>query len=93
MDSFVLDSIICARGFTFLCLHNRRNSMLSWILAVFVFLLGAKAFTKAGIPLTKTKNLQGVGGKICGVLCILLGLFLVFDGLFGMANIARMFAR
>ena len=67
--------------------------MLSWILAVFVFLLGAKAFTKAGIPLTKTKNLQGVGGKICGVLCILLGLFLVLDGFLGMANIARILSK
>jgi hypothetical protein len=67
--------------------------MLSWILAVFVFILGAKAFTKDGIPLTRTKKLQGTGGKVCGVLCILLGLFLVFDGLLGMANIARLLSR
>ena len=67
--------------------------MISWILAIFVFMLGAKAFTKEGIPLTQTKKLQGPGGKICSVLCILLGLFLVFDGLFGMANIARLLSR
>jgi len=64
-----------------------------WILAFFVFTLGAKAFTKNGIPLTSTKNLHGVGGKVCGVLCILFGLFLVLDGLLGMANIARMLSR
>lgn len=67
--------------------------MISWILAIFVFMLGAKAFTKEGIPLTKTKKLQGPGGKICGVLCVLLGMFLMFDGLFGMANIARFLLR
>ncbi|MEQ8788966.1 MAG: hypothetical protein RIC55_21825 [Pirellulaceae bacterium] len=67
--------------------------MLSWILAVFVFLLGAKAFTKSGIPLTRSKNLHGLGGKICGVLCILFGVFLVFDGLLGTANIIRMFSQ
>lgn len=64
--------------------------MLSWILAVFVFILGAKAFTKDGIPLTRTKKLQGKAGIICGVLCILLGLLLVFDGLLGMASLARL---
>lgn len=67
--------------------------MLSWIFAVFVILLGAKAFTKSGIPLTRTKNLHGVGGKVCGVLCFLYAAFLILNGLFGMANIARMMSR
>ena len=67
--------------------------MLSWILAVFVILLGAKAFTKDGIPLTRTKNLHGVGGKICGVICFLFAAFLILDGLLGMASVARMFSR
>ena len=67
--------------------------MLSLILAVFVILLGAKAFTKGGIPLTRTKNLHGVGGKICGVICFLFAAFLILDGLFGMASVARMFSR
>jgi hypothetical protein len=67
--------------------------MLSWILAVFVILLGAKAFTRDGIPLTRTKNLHGVGGKICGVICFLFAAFLILDGLLGMASIARMFSR
>lgn len=67
--------------------------MLSWILAIFVFLLGAKAFTKSGIPLTKNKNLTGTGGKILGVLCILFALVLVFDGILGLANLARLVSR
>lgn len=62
--------------------------MLSWILAVFVFALGSKAFSKTGIPLTRTKNLHGVSGKVCGVMCILLGLFLVVDGFLSFARIA-----
>lgn len=67
--------------------------MLSWVLAVFAFLLGVKAFTKEGIPLTRKKNLHGVGGKICGVLCILFALLLILDGLLGMANIVRMMSQ
>ena len=67
--------------------------MPSWILAVFVILLGAKAFTKKGIPLTRTKNVHGVGGKVCGVLCFLLAGFLILDGLIGMARIARLLSR
>ncbi len=67
--------------------------MLSFVLAVFVILLGAKAFTKNGIPLTRSKNLHGVGGKICGVLCFLLAAFLIIDGLLGMANLARILSR
>ena len=56
----------------------------SWILAAAVaFLLGAKAFTKDGIPLTRNKKLNGVSGKICGVLCILLGMFLAKYGVLG----------
>ncbi|PQO46211.1 hypothetical protein [Blastopirellula marina] len=62
--------------------------MISWIFAAMVFALGAKAFTKKGIPLTKKKNLNGVGGMICGILCFLLGVYLVIDGSIGMANIA-----
>ncbi len=67
--------------------------MLSFVLAVFVILLGAKAFTKNGIPLTRSKNLHGVGGKVCGVLCFLLAALLIIDGIVGMASIAGMLSR
>ena len=67
--------------------------MLSWILAAFIFGLGAKAFTKKGIPLTRTKNLHGVSGTVCGIICMLLGLFFVYDGFLSMAKIASLLSR
>ena len=57
--------------------------MLSLILAIFTIGLGIKAFTPAGLPLTKQKNLTGVTAKIIGVACILLGIVLIIDGVFG----------
>ncbi len=61
--------------------------MLGLILGVFVILLGAKAFTEKGLPLTKEKNLTGTTAKIIGVVCILLGLAFVADGLLASLNI------
>jgi len=55
--------------------------MFGLILGVFVILLGAKAFTPDGIPLTKEKNLTGTTAKIIGVACILLGVVFLADGL------------
>lgn len=67
--------------------------MISWLLAIAVFVLGAKAFTPAGIPLTREKSLHGTPGIICGVACILLGLLLVLDGLFGLAGVFHALSR
>ncbi len=64
--------------------------MLGLILGVFVILLGAKAFTEKGLPLTKEKNLTGTTAKIIGVVCILLGLAFVADGLLASLNIFRL---
>jgi len=61
--------------------------MFGLILGVFVIILGAKAFTPSGIPLTKAKNLTGVTAKIIGVVCILLGLVFLADGLFATFSI------
>lgn len=61
--------------------------MLGLILGVFVILLGAKAFTPAGIPLTKEKNLTGATAKIIGVVCILLGIVFLVDGVFASFSI------
>ena len=61
--------------------NTNGESMLGLILGVFVILLGAKAFTPAGIPLTKEKNLTGTTAKIIGVVCILLGVAFLADGL------------
>lgn len=61
--------------------------MLGIILGVFTIILGAKAFTPQGLPLSKTKNLTGAAGKIVGVCCILLGALFLIDGVFGAARI------
>ena len=55
--------------------------MLGLILGVVIILLGAKAFSAAGIPLTREKNLTGTTAKVIGVVCILLGLFFIADGI------------
>jgi|GEM_PF-1305450 len=61
--------------------------MLGILLGVFTLVLGAKAFTPAGIPLTKEKNLTGTTAKVIGVVVILLGVFFIVDGVFGTANL------
>lgn len=61
--------------------------MLGIILGIFTILLGAKAFTPAGIPWSKTKNLTGTTAKVIGVVCIALGVLFIVDGVFGAAKI------
>jgi hypothetical protein len=64
--------------------------MLGLILGVFVILLGAKAFTEKGIPLTKEKNLTGTTAKIIGVVCILLGIAFIADGVLASFSIIKL---
>ena len=61
--------------------------MIGVILGVFTILLGAKAFTPKGLPLTKSKNLTGTTAKVIGVVCIVLGGLFIVDGVFGTARI------
>jgi len=56
--------------------------MFGLILGVFTILLGGKAFTPAGIPLTRKRNLRGKTAKLIGAFCILLGLAFMADGLY-----------
>ena len=63
--------------------------MLGIILGVFTVLLGLKAFTPKGLPLTKTKNLTGTGAKVIGVVCVLLGAFFLFDGVMAAVNVVN----
>ena len=63
--------------------------MLGIILGVFTVLLGLKAFTPKGLPLTKTRNLTGVGAKVIGVVCVLLGAFFLFDGVMAAVNVVN----
>ena len=64
--------------------------MIGVILGVFAILLGAKAFTPKGLPLSSTRNLTGTTAKVIGVVCILLGVLFIVDGVFGTAHILAM---
>ncbi len=62
--------------------------MLGLILGIAAIALGAKAFTPAGIPLTREKNLTGTTAKVVGTVCVLFGGTVVLSGLFSMLRIA-----
>ena len=66
--------------------------MLGIILSLFVIGLGAKAFTPAGLPLSKTRNLTGTTAKVIGVICILLGILFIVDGVFSTLRIVSLFS-
>lgn len=63
--------------------------MLGIILGIFTIVLGAKAFTPKGLPLTGEKNLTGAPAKILGVVCILVGLAFIADGILASFSIWR----
>ena len=65
--------------------------MLAIALGIFTIILGTMAFTPAGIPLTKKKNLTGITAKVIGTFCLLLGAAFIADGLFASFNIVRLF--
>jgi len=64
--------------------------MLGLVLGVFVIILGAKAFTPNGLPLTKNKQLTGTSAMIVGVVCIVFGVALIADGLFASFSIINL---
>jgi hypothetical protein len=61
--------------------------MLGIIIGVLAILLGIKAFTPKGLPLTNTRNLTGMTAKIIGVACIVLGILFILDGLISTSRI------
>jgi hypothetical protein len=48
--------------------------MLGIVFAGCLVVLGAKAFTESGVPLTRNTSVKGATGKVVGTVCILLGL-------------------
>ncbi|MDA7979215.1 MAG: hypothetical protein MPJ50_10670 [Pirellulales bacterium] len=61
--------------------------MLVIILGVFTILLGAKAFTPKGLPLTNKKNLTGTPAKVIGIVCITLGAAFIVWGLLSVLSV------
>ena len=57
--------------------------MIGIVIGVLAILLGGKAFTATGLPLTKAKNLTGTTAKVIGTICILIGALLILDGALG----------
>ena len=67
--------------------------MIGIILGVFTILLGAKAFTRTGLPLTSTKRLTGTTAKVIGVVCIFLGALFISGGSAGPAKLFAILFR
>jgi hypothetical protein len=42
--------------------------------------LGAKAFSEKGLPLSRTKNLTGIGARIIGTILVVFGLVWIVTG-------------
>ncbi|REJ91786.1 MAG: hypothetical protein DWQ35_13870 [Planctomycetota bacterium] len=65
--------------------------MIGIILGVFTILLGVKAFTSKGLPLTRQRNITGKPKITIGLLCILLGIVFISDGVFASFSILQLF--
>ena len=52
-------------------------------------LLGAKGFSKDGLPFTNTKRLTGTGAKIIGAICILIGVVFIAGAVYGLIAVTR----
>lgn len=61
--------------------------MLGIILGIVAILMGTKAYSPQGLPLSPGRNLTGTTGKVVGVFCIVLGALLIVDGAFSAIGI------
>lgn len=68
--------------------------MLGIPLGILTVVLGIKAFTPGGLPLTRSRSLHGGGAKATGAICIFVGLIFVADGTFATwRDLARVLPR
>jgi hypothetical protein len=63
--------------------------MIGILIGIGAILLGAKGFTRDGLPLTSSKRLTGTGAKVAGVICLLIGLAFIAEGLFSIYVISQ----
>jgi hypothetical protein len=56
--------------------------MLGILIGLLPIGLGIKAFTRDGLPLTRSKTLKGAAAKAIGVICILVGVAFIAEGTF-----------
>ena len=64
--------------------------VLEFVLGIATILLGAKAFTRNGLPLARTKNLTGTPAMVTGIVCMVLGVaFIIWGLLFAAATIVN----
>jgi hypothetical protein len=63
--------------------------MIGILIGIGAIFLGAKGFAPDGLPLTSKKRLTGTGAKAVGVLCILIGLVFIADGIFSLYALSQ----
>lgn len=63
--------------------------MIGIFIGVAAILLGAKGFTRDGLPFTSKKRLTGTAAKVVGVICLLVGLALIADGVYSVYEITH----
>lgn len=60
---------------------NALIGLLVVVLGIAVVGLGAKGFSKTGLPLTPSKSVGGATARVIGSICMLLGLLWILYGL------------
>jgi len=63
--------------------------MIGILIGVGAILLGAKGFTREGLPLTSKKRLTGTGAIVVGVICVLIGLAFIAEGMFSVYMLSQ----
>ena len=63
--------------------------MIGILIGIGAILLGAKGFTRDGLPFTKKKRLTGAGAKVVGAICLLIGLAFIADGIYSIYMISQ----
>jgi len=63
--------------------------MIGIFIGIGAILLGLRGFTRDGLPLTRKKRLTGTPAKVIGVICLLVGLALIADGVYMINKITQ----